>query len=329
MTLPDEPECSDDRQLARYLLGLLPDDDVERLDEASIVDDEIAARLRIVENDLVDAYVRGTLSGELLERFESRYLASPRRRHKTKFAEKFLRAVDRTAPADSDRDGSAPRGPASGESRDASANAGASRSQSASRVKMVLNLLAVAAVMLIACGTLLLQTFRLRDGLDLAHKESVALDRRAHELEQALDAERAANALVTRELERVKESVAAIASQSVQKAAAALILMPQTRSIGAIPALAIPPAAERVAFELRLESNDFAKYDVALKDPGTNRVVWQSGPLSATSSGGTTAVSVTVPVRFLRPQHYSFALTGVGTSGRSVVGSYTFEVARR
>ena len=45
----------DDRQLIRYLLGLLPEDEAQRYDEQSIVDDDVAARLRQVENDLVDA----------------------------------------------------------------------------------------------------------------------------------------------------------------------------------------------------------------------------------------------------------------------------------
>src|SRR5215469_941662 len=85
----------EDRQLVRYILGLLPQKDAERLDEQSIVDDELATRLRSVENDLVDAYVCGTLDGEFLERFESFYLASPRRRDKVKFAREFLKAVDR------------------------------------------------------------------------------------------------------------------------------------------------------------------------------------------------------------------------------------------
>src|SRR5215468_2506004 len=89
----------EDRQLVRYLLGMLSDTDAERLDELSIVDDEIAARLRSIENDLVDAYVCGTLEGELRERFESFYLASPLRREKVKFARGFLNAVDRLPEA--------------------------------------------------------------------------------------------------------------------------------------------------------------------------------------------------------------------------------------
>ena len=47
--------AKDDRQLVDYLLGVLPEEELERLDEASIVDDDVAARLCDVENDLIDA----------------------------------------------------------------------------------------------------------------------------------------------------------------------------------------------------------------------------------------------------------------------------------
>jgi hypothetical protein len=101
MSLPPDPG-HDPVQLVRYLLGLLSEEDAERLDAASIADDEVAAQLRIAEDDLVDAYVRGLLTGDTLERFESFYLASPRRRAKVCHARTFLRAVDRVTPADPD-----------------------------------------------------------------------------------------------------------------------------------------------------------------------------------------------------------------------------------
>ena len=87
----------DDRQLIRYLLGLLTDEEAERYDEQSIVDDDLAARLRVVEDNLVDAYVNGTLEEDLRQRFESFYLSSPRRREKVRFAARFLGAVDRAS----------------------------------------------------------------------------------------------------------------------------------------------------------------------------------------------------------------------------------------
>src|SRR5262245_3821088 len=76
----------DARELERYVLGLLPEADTERLDELSIVDDEVASRLRVVEDELVDAYVSGELEGATKARFESFYLLTERRRQKVKFA---------------------------------------------------------------------------------------------------------------------------------------------------------------------------------------------------------------------------------------------------
>jgi hypothetical protein len=61
---------SDDEQLVRYLLGLLPDEEAERLDELSIADDELAWRLRAVEDDLVDAYVTGSFIARFAKRGE-------------------------------------------------------------------------------------------------------------------------------------------------------------------------------------------------------------------------------------------------------------------
>jgi len=87
--VPVEP-TRDDPILVRYLLGSLPDEQAERLDELSVSDDEFVWRLRAAENDLVDAYLRNELSGETLERFRTFYLSSAQRREKVKFAEALM-----------------------------------------------------------------------------------------------------------------------------------------------------------------------------------------------------------------------------------------------
>src|SRR5688572_3528327 len=84
----------DDRQLTRYLLDQLADQAADRPAEPTIVDDEMAWRVWTVENDLVDAYVRGVLDAKSRQQFETHYLASPKRRAKVRFAERFARAVD-------------------------------------------------------------------------------------------------------------------------------------------------------------------------------------------------------------------------------------------
>jgi hypothetical protein len=98
-----------DEQLVRYLLGLLPADETEQLDEQSIVDDGVAWRLTAVEHDLVDAYVRETLDLERRRRFESFYLASPRRRQRVIFAARFLAVVDGAKPPATVTAGAAPK----------------------------------------------------------------------------------------------------------------------------------------------------------------------------------------------------------------------------
>jgi len=80
-------ESPDDQLLVRYLIGSLPDEELERVDELSITSDDVAFRLRTLEHDLVDAYVKGELTGETLDLFRSHYLSSPAKRERVRFAE--------------------------------------------------------------------------------------------------------------------------------------------------------------------------------------------------------------------------------------------------
>lgn len=80
-----------DQHAIDYLLGSLPDQETERLDALSVADSRFAYELSAAENDLVDAYVQGRLTADVLARFESHYLASPLRRDKVEFARTFQR----------------------------------------------------------------------------------------------------------------------------------------------------------------------------------------------------------------------------------------------
>src|SRR5215471_21164128 len=91
------PNHVEDQDVVQYLLGAAPEKQTELLDRLSISDDDFACRLRALEDDLVDAYVRGELSGDTLERFRSFYLSSPLRREKVRFAEALLPLADRCA----------------------------------------------------------------------------------------------------------------------------------------------------------------------------------------------------------------------------------------
>ena len=88
----------DERLITRYLLGELPLQEAEVLDQLSFTDEEFALRLQVIENDLVDAYARGDLQGPALKHFTSVYLSSPKRRAKVKFAEALFKIAPPILP---------------------------------------------------------------------------------------------------------------------------------------------------------------------------------------------------------------------------------------
>src|SRR5437764_949238 len=63
--------------LVRYLLGDLPEQEMERLAEEYFADDEAWEALNAVESDLIDAYVRAELSQELQQKFTAHFMNSP------------------------------------------------------------------------------------------------------------------------------------------------------------------------------------------------------------------------------------------------------------
>jgi hypothetical protein len=337
----------DDRQLVRYLLRLLPEEEAERLDEMSIADDGMAWRLRLVEDDLVDAYASGTLTGETLERFESSYLSSERRRQKARFAESLRAVASRKAVAAGTDDRPGPTPGLEPSQATASMRLASSYGRIVLRGRATWGLAAAAALLMLAGGGLWLRDLRLTHGLSEAQQESAALGRRAQDLERQLEGQRAANAEAVRELERFRAATAAAAAAATSDAAGgpafrqgsgpasmafttiAIVLLPQTRGVAPVAVLEMPRGTDRVRFDLRLESNRFPGYQVALKDPAVNQIVWRSGRLAAASLGGEPTLAVVVPARLLKSQHYALELLGAGAPGSSqVVGSYAVRIDR-
>src|SRR5262245_16500561 len=164
MSLP--PPAPDDEHLARYLLGALPDEETERLDELSIADTSFADRLNAVEFDLVDSYVSGELSGDMLAHFKSRCRSSPAMRDKVKVAES-LAAYQRRS---------------SGQER------GSFGAESWSRWALA----AAASLALVATGYLTLETRRLRTEVAESRAASASSAERERALQRQLDERRAA-----------------------------------------------------------------------------------------------------------------------------------------
>jgi hypothetical protein len=296
-------ESLSDDQLVSYVLGCLPEEDAERLEELSIVDDELSARLRLVEDDLVDAYAAGTLSGERRERFESFYLASPRRRRKAAFAKSFLAKIDRP------------------DSRLSAVPQPAIVPRPAPRRRGFPWAQAAAAALCVGVSVLVLQHVSLRRDLDTARQQVTAATERANAVSAELDQQRKVVATATQAL--------ADARTARPLSAIALVLRPQTRGVGPTPIISVSPGSRSVPLDLEFETVGSATYDVALKDPATNRVIWRSPPVPPNRDRLAPVVSIGLPAALLKAQHYALDLFALHVGAApDFVATYAFEVAR-
>jgi hypothetical protein len=251
-----------------------------------------------VEDDLVDAYVRGHLSGDSLDRFQSHYLASPYRREKVRFAESLLALCDR-APA-------APR-----------------QSEQTARqwwFSPAWTFAAAACLMLLACGYLMYDNSRLRDQVTRAQLDREALQKSRRDLQRQIQEQRQPAAEAPQ-----KSGPPAPSPGSFM----ALVLTPQTRGSGPLSAIALPSEAVQAMFQLELESGVFDSYQAVLKDPADGRILWRSGRLKAASGGDRKLVAVSLPGSLLKTQNYTLDLFGVPRAGAGEwLGSYAFRVIR-
>jgi hypothetical protein len=293
MMTPDPADAGGvrDEELVRYLLGQLPEHEADRLDELSVTDDAIALRLRTTENDLVDAYVRGNLTGERRERFQTFYLSSPHRRRRVEFATAFqaqLHGAELETSAKSSQ-------PAASGSRIDRTDRGPRAGRLAAWALAAAAIIAVAAASYFA-----VENRRLR---------------------QEIVQVQAARDAAVRTAEGLRTPIPVPALQP-------FLLLPMRRGAGDTPTVAIPNGAADAPFRLRLEFDDFPGYVVALKRSSTGQIVWRSGRLSAASADAARHVDVRVPAAAIDPDTYTFELSGIAPGGAAeFVTSYAFRVA--
>jgi hypothetical protein len=319
-----------DNKITQYLLGTLPADEAERLDELSITDDGFAEALKVAENDLVDAYVRGELTGWQLERFQSFYLASPLRREKVKFGNALRTFVDTPASFQP-----------STEQKTLPASVPAAKRRSLwellttpSRVLQFGTALATLALVIVG-GWLVLQNIRLRQQVTATQMRRDALTVREQQLLSELERERQASVSSQQELSRVREERQQLEDQlsktqppsSLPEASVAVVrLVPQMRGASQVQTLSVLPQTQRVATHLELEATDYPVYRVALVEASSDRVLWRSGLLKA---GADKTLRVSFPANLLKPQTYLMRVSGVSIGGQSeTVADYPFRVAR-
>jgi hypothetical protein len=81
-------------ELRLYLLGLLPQERLPRLEERLLTDEELYEELLIAEDELIDQYLAGELPAREREGFESHFMNAPERSRQLRFAASLRRFVN-------------------------------------------------------------------------------------------------------------------------------------------------------------------------------------------------------------------------------------------
>lgn len=297
----------DDQALIQYLLGTLSEEEAERMDELSIADDAFAWRLSAVENDLVDAYVRGELGDDDLTQFKKSYLSSPKRLHKVEFAG-ALSSFDAKAVT-----ASAQAMPRSKPEEQLSRGPSLWRWFSVPHLVLQRGFAGAALLILLVASYLVFENAGLRKQTTEEQRSHAAFDQREQELQRQLNEQRAANAQMAKEVDSLRGSQPNLDQLNTLAA----LLLPPTRGGGQLPTISVAPGTNVVVLLLALESDDFPAYRVGLKEAATNQSVWHSASLQAGPNGSNKAVVVTFPARLLKQQNYVLELSGVTSNGRA------------
>jgi hypothetical protein len=319
MMSSQDKQAYDDRLLTRYLLGALPAEDAERLDELCIADEEVATRLHALENDLVDAYVRGEIPREDLGHFESFYLASAKRRQKVDFAAALFELEKRPAPSAAP----VPVTPVAAVPTPTPREGPAPQVQKPVERRQTFRwgFAFAAALMLFATGYLVMENLRLRKQMGETQTQQAAIDQRAQDLQKQLNDQRSANEESLKEIERLRQSQANLG----QLKTVSLLLPPPMRGAARIPTISVPSGTDLAMLLLTLESDEFPAYQAALKDPATNQILWSSASLESTSLGEKKAISISFPAGLLKQQNYIVEMKGL-PAGKApeFIGGYPF-----
>lgn len=311
-----------DQLIIDYLLGSLSEEETERLDELSFTDDEFAGRLQAVEDDLVDAYARGELAGQTLERFDSHYMSSPVRREKVRFAQTLQTAAVRVArQRDQQRFVERKTEPR-----------GLRRFFFAPALQWGM----AAAVLLMVVGGVWLarENLRLREQVNQAESERRAIEQRDEQLQNEIAGQRQSASEKGKEIENLRSQIARLEKQpspSIDEIdIVPFTLAPPSRDISRIPTLTIPSRADYVTLQLELESGDYAFYRAELKSLSDDKTLWRSGRLRARGGEEKRSIVVTLRPAQLKSQRYILTVSGIAAGGASeAVAGYTFSVIKK
>ncbi len=282
-----------DANIREYLLGRLDSDSalVQSIDEQSLTDPKFSISVDVIEDEIIEEYLEGSLSSEDMRAVERHFLRPPERQRKLETA----RLLSRYFEAESHKVKTKQPAPARSLFR-------------ALRIGQVLpsfrTFAEIAALVVVA--VLILNLWNQRRELDIAIKQ----------INQQLGQERERSAVANQQLQNVL--------QSLQPAIAMLNLVRPGLQRGGqeLPEVKVSSGTRTLHVEIALLSRASGKYRVQLRHAG--KTVWSQEGVDAASVPGGAILKLDIPADVLSQGTGELAIT---PSGGGTI-SYWFSISK-
>ena len=321
-------EIEDELLIRQYLLGELSEEGQAKVQDRLLCDRQFFDRLVVEENELMDDYLRGTLTKQMEEKFESYFLASPERRQKLRFAKALKKRISEEALSKPRIEGSLRRKHLFGLK-------GFSLPSFAAG--------AVAALIFVVGAWVVMENARLRRQIDNARAAQAEWLERAQQSERRLSDEKQRNRELTQEIERERSRGSELEREAgrlkqareagragIMGSFVSLALMPGlSREGDQSNQLEIPQGTSGVKLELYPEKINYKNYRVELRTRD-GRWVWSRNGLKLRKTASGDQVIVNLPAAILTVGDYVLMMRGVeGEENQERAGTYHFRVMKK
>jgi hypothetical protein len=318
-----------DQTIIRYLLNEMPEEDQARFEEAYIRDGSLFEQVQSLEEELIEDYVKGELSGDERHRFERHYLASDQRRARIETAKQLVRVCSLKSPAQTvanDRIESRFFSPPS-------------RLRLLARQRLAPVFGVAAALLLLLVAGLVIELLRLRGQLATVSEERAAIERRAEESERRLVRERGQLTEERNQSIALQEKLEQerARSQASKNQIVFLALTPGIRSVNKTDRAVISARTSSVELWVELEKQEATNprsYRAVVKTVEGNREIWTREGIKPQWRKSAHYAVIRIPAnRFKTAGARDFTLTlgalTAGGKGYEDLESYYFQVAMR
>jgi hypothetical protein len=299
-----------DETAVRYLLGTATEQEKTVIEETLFKDPAALEEVAAVEDELIDDYLSGELTGDERSAFESAYFATAERRERINFARMLRQRLAGTGAKP-------PLAPPRTRGR---------------AVPSPIFLAAAAVLFAILAFVFGMDSVRAhRQVRELLAERSAATQRelelsrqvgeaqaQAERLDRQVAQERSETERLSREIEDLQTSAA--------KTASLTLIAGLVRGGGNVPAVRVAPDTVSLRLTAPMQVS-YPSYRAAVQTP-EGKTLWR-GPARPAAAGGGPSISVTVPGKDLPPGDYILSVTGVTTAGREEpAADFSFRVKK-